>query len=140
MTSTDEQEVRKDDLGTALHGTPTRYNAGCRCLACRERHATRTRASEASKRYRQRKYAQRTVVNGRMVHPNPGEGGHGSLTAYTSYGCRCEACSTSMRNHQLRTRDEGVKFRRERWDKAPDVPRPSIDEQPTVDLARVFEW
>lgn len=39
-----------------------------------------------------RRYAQRVMVGGRLVHPNAV---HGSNASYTGYGCRCVPCSES---------------------------------------------
>lgn len=56
-----------------------------------------------SARYRASKYAERIPnAEGRMVHPNPGRAGHGSISAYTSFGCRCRACSDKMATYQDR--------------------------------------
>jgi hypothetical protein len=52
------------------HGTASRYNAGCRCVACREAQR------EQHKVMRRRK--------------SPPE--HGTPSAYRNHGCRCDEC------------------------------------------------
>lgn len=35
----------------------------------------------------------------------PGSRGHGTFSAYQTYGCRCETCKSFMRNYDKRYRD-----------------------------------
>jgi len=61
----------------AQHGTPSKYNAGCRCDACTAAHRERTRAW-------------REAVAGLPAVFVP----HG-LNGYRNYGCRCETCKAA---------------------------------------------
>lgn len=38
------------------------------------------------------------MIDGRLTHPKP-YGGHGSVSAYTSCGCRCLDCLAAMREY-----------------------------------------
>lgn len=49
-------------------------------------------SSEATKSWRHRKYGERVVLNGKLVHPNAS---HGRLHSYNSYGCRGALCRAS---------------------------------------------
>lgn len=67
------------------HGTASGYGYhGCRCARCKE--ANRSRAS----RNRTVRYAQRELIDGRLVHPRAP---HGPKQSYSNYGCRCVGCS-----------------------------------------------
>lgn len=48
-------------------------------------------AYDRAMRLRHKRRAERELIDGRLVHPNP-YGGHGSLTAYTTCGCQCASC------------------------------------------------
>lgn len=54
------------------HGTPSCYNAGCRCDDCRKTNRERSRRQRAAR--------------------NPADAPHGTAGGYTNYGCRCEPC------------------------------------------------
>jgi hypothetical protein len=60
----------------AEHGTSRRYDAGCRCAACRAANTVRHREIRERRR---RALATATVT-------------HGSASTYRNGGCRCEAC------------------------------------------------
>jgi len=71
---------------TAPHGTASGYNNyGCHCVPCT------AAASAAVLARNRRRYAQRVLVGGRLVHPAPGIG-HGLPDTYKRYGCRCLPC------------------------------------------------
>ena len=61
---------------SAEHGTPSRYDAGCRCAACR---AANTARYHESTELRRRALASAAVP-------------HGSASTYRNWGCRCEPC------------------------------------------------
>jgi hypothetical protein len=61
---------------SAEHGTPSRYDAGCRCAACR---AANTARYHESTELRRRALGSATVP-------------HGSASTYRNWGCRCEPC------------------------------------------------
>jgi hypothetical protein len=48
--------------------------------------------TEATKAWRHRKYGERIVVNGVLIHPNAA---HGRLHTYNSYGCRGAMCRSA---------------------------------------------
>jgi len=60
----------------AEHGASSRYDAGCRCAACR---AANTARYHESTELRRRALASATVT-------------HGSASTYRNWGCRCEPC------------------------------------------------
>lgn len=70
-----------------------KYRTGCRCRRCKQGHAIV--AAEA-----RRRAAQRT----------PPEHVHGTLTGYTFWSCRCDACRAikSADNRRRRTADSAV--------------------------------
>jgi len=61
---------------SAEHGTPSRYDAGCRCAACR---AANTARYHESSELRRRALASAAVP-------------HGSASTYRNWGCPCEPC------------------------------------------------
>jgi Sigma-70, region 4 len=65
-----------------LHGTPYRYGRGCRCEKC----------SKAVRQQRLRRYQQEPPQ-------------HGTESAYSNWGCRCDPCraagSKANRRHRL---------------------------------------
>jgi hypothetical protein len=61
---------------SAEHGTPSRYDAGCRCAACR---AANTARYHESTELRRRALASAAVP-------------HGSASTYRNWGCHCEPC------------------------------------------------
>lgn len=67
------------------HGTPSAYNAGCRCEDC----TTVNRNRMAGQRER---WATDSPLTG------PDDPRHGTPTAYSSYGCRCEPCTKANRD------------------------------------------
>lgn len=104
------------------HGIISSYVRGCRCTECRAANAERQRRNQASRRLDRRKKAERVEINGVLVHPDP-YGRHGTVTAYTTCGCRCDACreSESERRYALRH---------------PTL----VEEKVEVDLASVFSF
>lgn len=84
------------------HGHRPDYLSGC--TYCVQRSVT------YSKRLRQRRYAQRVMINGQWISPITPQ--HGVKVAYVSYGCRCQQCSAAQRaaNHRRyvrrKTREE----------------------------------
>ncbi len=71
------------------HGSASTYaNYGCRCMPCvvasRRKHET----------HRQRRMAERVLIDGRLVHPRAP---HGTTNGYSYYSCRCTACTDSWR-------------------------------------------
>lgn len=73
-------------------GTITGYrDHGCRCDACRE---VSCRASVTA---RQRRYRQRVLVAGVLIHE---DAPHGSLSGYIYWGCRCQQCTEAARVYQ----------------------------------------
>lgn len=52
---------------------------------------------------RKQRHAERTLINGRLVHPTAN---HGTSSAYVNYGCRCPACLESERK-RWKARDRG---------------------------------
>jgi len=71
--------LRDIPRSTGKHGTPTSYNAGCRCDDCRAAHR------EARERWQARAKAGITKRGRDLPHGQP--------YTYTNYGCRCEACT-----------------------------------------------
>ena len=65
----------------ATHGSPSQYNAGCRCPLCRESH--RLRMTEQ----RYKRYA-------RVAADDPAVP-HGTATGYINWGCRCDLCKAA---------------------------------------------
>lgn len=66
------------------HGKPTGYlYHRCRCEACKGWHRERQHTQ------RQRRYAARELVDGRLVHPTVE---HGKRSSYSNWGCRCRPC------------------------------------------------
>jgi hypothetical protein len=70
----------------APHGSPSSYNAGCRCSACRE--ANRVRAAQ----YRKDNAGREVTEHG--------------LSGYSNWGCRCDVCKAAGRiqNNGIRER------------------------------------
>jgi hypothetical protein len=60
----------------ADHGTSSRYDAGCRCAACRAANTARYHESTELRR--------RTLASAAVTH--------GSASTYRNWGCRCEPC------------------------------------------------
>lgn len=60
-------------------GTITRYVSGCRCIACKQVAAERT------KRLRHE----------RLTRPIPATVKHGTYSTYMNWGCRCEPCKAA---------------------------------------------
>ncbi len=60
----------------ADHGTSSRYDAGCRCAACRAANTAR---------YHESTELRRRALAGAAVT-------HGSASTYRNWGCRCEPC------------------------------------------------
>lgn len=54
--------------------------------------------TDAAFRSRQRNYARRITVNGRLVAPVPVEQ-HGRLHTYQHHGCRCDLCASAARGY-----------------------------------------
>lgn len=80
------------------HGTPSGYvNHGCRCAECRNRNRTRCGAN------RKARWAERILIDSKLVHPNAS---HGTTNGYLNYGCRCGPCyaAGSQRNREHRER------------------------------------
>lgn len=91
-------------MGERKHGTGHAYNLGCRCEVCRKAHSKRV--APAVLRNREKRWAERvTDDTGHLVHPDP-YGGHGSVTAYTGCGCRCDICRAGMRAYRARKKLE----------------------------------
>lgn len=69
--------------------------------------------AEQMRTYRQRYYAERVLIDGRLVSPR---GRHGVDSTYMNYGCRCEPCTIAMRayNHRRRARYVRNALNRER--------------------------
>lgn len=76
---------------TRAHGTPSGYNGGCRCDACRAAHNDRQKAYAAK---RKAGLADGTI----QVR-------HGVMASY-SHGCRCDQCKAkaSKVNREYRAR------------------------------------
>lgn len=71
------------------HGKPSGYRIHkCRCLLCKVAHAS------AQQSFRDKRYAGRVEVSGRLVHP---DAPHGTTGGYHNYGCRCADCSSAVR-------------------------------------------
>lgn len=67
------------------HGKATGYlHHRCRCGECKEWH----RAQQLGQRHR--RYADRTLIDGRLVHPTVE---HGKRSSYANWGCRCIPCT-----------------------------------------------
>lgn len=67
---------------------------GCRCRECTGANTL------AVKVRRYRRYDERVIVNGELIHP---DAPHGLISAYTTWGCRCWRCcdaSTAARNRR----------------------------------------
>ena len=61
---------------SADHGTSSRYDAGCRCVACRAANTAR--------------YHEKTELRHHALAN--AEVSHGSASTYRNWGCRCEPC------------------------------------------------
>jgi len=55
---------------------------------------------------RQRRYAARVLIDGRLVSPH---GRHGTDATYTNYGCRCVPCTEAVRLYQRGQRARRVR-------------------------------
>lgn len=78
-------------------GSGAMYNRGCRCEPCKARH--RERMTEGNKR----RWAQRvTGANGDWFAASVLD--HGTSSAYTNWGCRCDPCrgAATRRNREWR--------------------------------------
>jgi hypothetical protein len=64
------------------HGEMSRYEAGCRCLLCREAN------NERAARLRKARTAEAK---------DPNDPRHGKASFYTNHGCRCERCREAQR-------------------------------------------
>lgn len=111
------------------HGVVRAYSRGCRCDECTQAYLNQEslprkrrtdispeeleRNRQLARDHRYRQYAQRTLVRGRLVHPDP-IGGHGTNTAYTSSGCRCRKCTEASKwsagryNAKLKPEDPSI--------------------------------
>lgn len=81
----------------AEHGTKARYQGnrrvpGCRCEACREAWRTFARAYYGHKPMAEYKATIEYTT-------------HGRERMYVSYGCRCEPCTTAMREARQKRRE-----------------------------------
>lgn len=71
------------------HGSPSTYsNWACRCWPCTDAHTRQT-----SDR-RDTRYAERTLIDGRLVTQHPGAI-HGRVGTYNYWGCRCSPCTAA---------------------------------------------
>ena len=77
-------------------GTVERYWAGCPCANCREAYADYRRAERVAR------YAERELIDGRLVHPRAP---HGTFSGYSYWGCRCELCTeaNTLRKRGVKT-------------------------------------
>lgn len=48
-------------------------------------------------KYRNKHYAERILIDGKLVHPNAP---HGTLGGYNYWGCKCEKCSECETEHK----------------------------------------
>lgn len=69
------------------HGTHRSYKKlNCRCTICVKF------ASEYTASIRNRRQAERKLIDGRLIHPNAP---HGTSDAYGNWGCHCEECTNA---------------------------------------------
>lgn len=62
---------------------------------------------EYKAKQREERYAQRVLIDGKLVHP---DAPHGSQHAYSAYGCKCVPCTDNNAREQreLRARRKGM--------------------------------
>lgn len=82
----------------ARHGIPSRYNDGCRCVACRK---CNTQRQQERREYVRRL---RKFVQGRWISTSS-LAIHGTLNAYGNWQCRCIPCTEVHCNNLKRLRD-----------------------------------
>lgn len=77
------------------HGTPSMYNAGCRCEPCKNRHSNRMRLLRHQRLER--------------LEARGGEFEHGT-SGYVSWGCRCDTCAKAQakNNHAYYNSSQAV--------------------------------
>lgn len=79
-----------------VHGTVNAYvNQRCRCELCRASNYTYHKAA------RERRYGERVLVDGVLVHLSAP---HGLVGGYTYYGCRCAECQKAHARSENRRR------------------------------------
>lgn len=92
------------------HGLSAYRRAGeaaCRCPVCREAHRAYSAQERAAR------YAQRVMIDGRLVYPAvPERHGRPGGSLYNSYGCRCEPCTKAFI-----AKNSDYKKRRAEWQK-----------------------
>lgn len=71
-----DAHIRQGHLPVSVHGTDSKYAAGCRCDECRAAHA----------------FAQLRLNEQRQRRGVPPSVPHGSTSTYNNYNCRCEPC------------------------------------------------
>lgn len=72
------------------HGTPSRYNYGCRCVECKLANTLRARKN-------------RKILQNKPQELIP----HGTYNAYANYGCRCESCKhIKQKENKKRVRED----------------------------------
>lgn len=69
------------------HSSSTYYNLGCRCDLCR------AAATVFQRKQRERRYAERELINGRMVATKSRR--HGKASIYRNWGCQCPPCTSA---------------------------------------------
>lgn len=72
-----------------VHNAAAYRVGGHRCRECRDAHAVYVRSM------RDRRRAERTEVDGRLVHP---DATHGTRSGYEYHGCRCVDCTAANTN------------------------------------------
>jgi hypothetical protein len=70
----------------SAHGASAYRNWGCRCETCKRSNSHRIATSK------QRNFAARIMIGGRLVAPRSTHG-HGHVDTYARFGCRCGPCA-----------------------------------------------
>jgi hypothetical protein len=75
------------EMANVEHGTFLAYQKGCRCARCRMANSDRN-------------YRVRQARRDRLAER---EGKHGTIGTYSNWGCRCDLCTATWREH-MKTR------------------------------------
>lgn len=84
------------------HGASSYTNYACPCDICREGHRL------VAKQMRTDRYAERVMMQRRLIHPRAT---HGALGGYLNFGCRCASCTIANTQAQAARRQRARDMR-----------------------------
>ena len=98
--------------GQCEHGTPGRYNLGCRCDDCRAAKVgsnRRSRHTNPPKPRAPKTTDQKALTEARhaAVRDDPTNERHGTMNGYSTDKCRCDRCRAANNEHQWKWRKHG---------------------------------